>query len=93
MGVPRRHKIAKTEAMKIQEAATATILKISFRHLFPNLWLIWAETCSVATGQPGMGNFRINPDFRIENFHFKHEISLSHLYTIPFFCVKSIYLG
>ena len=25
-----------------------------------------------------MGNFRINPDFRIENFHFKHEISLLH---------------
>ena len=23
----------------------------------------------------GMGNFRINLDIRIENFHFKHEIS------------------
>ena len=31
--------------------ATATILKINFRHLFPNFWSIWVETCSVATGQ------------------------------------------
>ena len=41
----------------------------------------------------GMGNFRINPDFRTENFHFKHEISLLHLFTRPSFCVKSSYLG
>ena len=27
---------------------------------------------------PGMGNFKINPDYRIENFHFKHGTSLSH---------------
>ena len=31
-------------------AATAAILIINFRHLFPNLWSLWAETCSVATG-------------------------------------------
>ena len=31
-------------------------------------------------GFTGMGNFRINPDFRIENFQFKHEISLLHLF-------------
>ena len=36
-----------------------------------------------------MGNFWINPDFRIEDFHFKHEISLLHLFTRPSFCVKS----
>ena len=29
----------------------------------------------------GIGNFRIHPDFRIENFHFKHEISLLHLFA------------
>ena len=29
----------------------------------------------------GMGNLRINSDFRIENFHFKHEISPLHLFT------------
>ena len=28
---------------------------------------------------------KINPDFRIENFHFKHEISLLHLFTRPSF--------
>ena len=37
-----------------------------------------APRCEVITG---MGNFRINPDFRIENFHFKHEISLLHLFA------------
>ena len=41
----------------------------------------------------GMGNFRINPDFRIENFHFKHEISLLQLFTRPSFCVRSSYLA
>ena len=42
----------------------------------------------------GTVNFRINPDFRIENFHFlKHEISLLHLFTVPSFSVKSSYLG
>ena len=41
----------------------------------------------------GIGNFRINPDFRIENFHFKHELSLLRLFTRPSFCVKSSYLG
>ena len=41
----------------------------------------------------GMGNFRINPDFRIENFHFKHEISLLLLFTKPSFCVSLCYLG
>ena len=40
----------------------------------------------------GMGNFMINPDFRIENFHSKHETSLLLLFTRPPFCVKS-YLG
>ena len=38
------------------------------------------------------GNFRINPDFRIENFYFKHEMSLLHLFKGPSFCVKSSYL-
>ena len=32
-------------------AAKAAILKINSRHRFPNLWSIWTETCSVATGQ------------------------------------------
>ena len=41
----------------------------------------------------GMGNFRINPDFRIENFQFKHEISLLYLFTRPSFCIKSNCLG
>ena len=36
---------------KIAKTATATILKVSFWHLFPNLWSILAETCSVVTGQ------------------------------------------
>ena len=31
-------------------ATTAAILKINFRHLFSNLRLLWAETCSLATG-------------------------------------------
>ena len=35
---PNRHKIA------------AAILKISFQHLFPDLWSLWTEPCSVATG-------------------------------------------
>ena len=48
---------------------------------------------SVNVDNAGMGNFRINPDFRIENFHFKHEISLLHLFTRPSFCVKSSYFG
>ena len=39
-----------------------------------------------------MGNFRINSDFRIENFHFKHEIFLLLLFKRPSFCVKSSYL-
>ena len=38
------------------------------------------------------GNFRINPDFRIENFPFKYEISLLCLFTRPSFCFKSNYL-
>ena len=37
----------------------------------------------------GMGSFRINPDFRIENFQFKNEIWLLRLFTRPSFCVKS----
>ena len=36
---------------KSKIAATAAILKINFRHLFPNLWSIWVKTCSVATGK------------------------------------------
>ena len=44
------------------------------------------------TESSGLGNFRINHDFRIENFHFMHEISLLHLFTRPSFCVKSSYL-
>ena len=31
-------------------AAIAAIWKFNFRHLFPNLWSLWAKTCSVATG-------------------------------------------
>ena len=31
--------------------------------------------------ETGMGNFRINPDFRIENFPIKHEISLVNLFV------------
>ena len=41
----------------------------------------------------GMGNFSINPSFRIVNFHLKHEISLLHMFTRSSFCVKSSYLG
>ena len=44
------HKIAKWTDSKSKMAATATILKTSFRHLFSNLWSLWAETCFVATG-------------------------------------------
>ena len=47
---PSRHKIAKWADRKSKMAATAAILKINFRHLFPNLSSFWAETCSVATG-------------------------------------------
>ena len=43
---PGRHKIAKWADRKSKIAATAAILKIDFRHLFPNFWLL----CSVATG-------------------------------------------
>ena len=39
----------------------------------------------------GMDDFRINSDFRIENFHFKHGIPLLHSFTRPSFCVKSSY--
>ena len=45
-----RHEIAKWADRKSKIDATAAILIISFRHLFQNLWLLWAETCSVATG-------------------------------------------
>ena len=38
--------------------------------------------------EQGMGNFRINPDFWIENFHFKQDISVLHLFTRPSFYVK-----
>ena len=48
--VPLRHKIAKWADRKSKMATTAAILKISFRHLFSNLWSLWAETCSLATG-------------------------------------------
>ena len=48
--VPSRHKLAKWPDRKFKMATTAAILKISFQHLFPNLWSLWAETCSVATG-------------------------------------------
>ena len=47
---PSRHKIAKLADRKSKMAVTAAILKINFRHLFPNLWSFWAEICSVATG-------------------------------------------
>ena len=47
---PSRHKIAKWAGRKSKMAVTAAILKISFWHLFPNLWLLLAETCSVAAG-------------------------------------------
>ena len=39
-----------------------------------------------------MGNFRIDPDFKIENFHFKHEILLSLVHKTIFLC-QSSYLG
>ena len=44
IGAPSRRKIAKIEPIE-------AILKINFRHLFPNPWSIWAKTGSVATGQ------------------------------------------
>ena len=47
---PTRHKIAKWADRNSKMATTAAILIISFRHFFPNLWLPWAETCSVAKG-------------------------------------------
>ena len=47
---PSRHKIVKWADRKSKIAATAAILKINFCYLFPNLWLFWAETCSVAIG-------------------------------------------
>ena len=47
---PSRHKIAKLADRKSKMATTAAILKISFQHLFPNFWWLWAETCCVATG-------------------------------------------
>ena len=45
-----RHKIAKWANRKSKMATTAAIFKISSRHLFSNLRLLWAETCSLATG-------------------------------------------
>ena len=45
-----RHKIANWANRKSKMATTAAILKISFWHLFPNLWSLWTEPCSVATG-------------------------------------------
>ena len=45
-----RHKLAKNWAdKKSKMAATAVILKINFRHLFPNLWSLSAEICSAET--------------------------------------------
>ena len=43
-----KHKIAKWADTKSKMATTAAILKISY--LFSNLRLLWAETCSLATG-------------------------------------------
>ena len=45
-----RHKVAKWTNKKSKMATTAAILKINFWHLFSNLRLLWAETCSLATG-------------------------------------------
>ena len=45
-----RYKIAKWADRKSKMVATAAILKINFRHLFPNVWSPRAETCYVATG-------------------------------------------
>ena len=45
-----RQKIAKWANRKSKMATTAAILKINFRHIFSNLRLLWAETCSLATG-------------------------------------------
>ena len=39
------------------------------------------------------GKLRINPDFRIGNFHFNHEIALLLFFTVPSFCVRSSYSG
>ena len=47
---PSRHKIGKWADRKSKMAATAAILKIDFRHLFPNFWSLWAKTCCVETG-------------------------------------------
>ena len=45
-----RHKIPKWADRKSMMAATAAILKINFRRLFPKLWSLWAKTRSAATG-------------------------------------------
>ena len=37
-----------TNNRKSKMAATAAILKVNFRHLFPNLWWPWAKTCCKA---------------------------------------------
>ena len=45
-----RQKIAIWAYRKSKMGTTAAILKINFRHLFPNLWSLWTKSCSVATG-------------------------------------------
>ena len=45
-----RYKIAKWNDRKSKMTTTAAMLKISFWHLFSNLELLWAETCSLLTG-------------------------------------------
>ena len=70
IGAPSRHWWADR---KSKMAASATILKINFWHLFPNFWSIWAKICSVATGQLLDGNdlkscwSEIQDGYRIEN--------------------------
>ena len=44
-----RHKLTKWVDRNSKMATTAAILKINYRHLFLNLWSLWAKTCSVAT--------------------------------------------
>ena len=66
----------------------------SVKIVFTSFWkAVYSKRKEFAPLCTGMGNLRIKSDFRIENFHFKHEIPLLHIFTRPSLCIRSRYFG
>ena len=74
IGAPSRHKIAKIdELIKNPRWLPVAILKIKFRHLFPNLWSICAQTCSAATRQLDRNELK-SCQSEIQDGHHSHHL-------------------